>query len=194
MLDSICQVMREAYKRGWISTRDGNISVRDGVYLYITPSSVRKYEIEPYDLIKIGPQDLLYHERKAKASIELDMHLNVHAAMKKSGSVVHLHPTYTIAALHKGFDLAEMTKDFPELSRYTKVGKQVPFLTPGSKELAQMTAKSLKNSDLVPQVGHGVTAKGKTPWEAFEHIERLEHICEIVLASGVGPDGRNSIK
>ncbi len=25
------------------------------------------------------------------------------------------------------------------------------------------------------------------PWSAFEHIERLDHICEIVLKSGVSP-------
>ena len=31
---------------------------------------------------------------------------------------------------------------------------------------------------------HGVVAVGKTPWEAFEHVERLEHICRIVLAAG----------
>ena len=24
-----------------------------------------------------------------------------------------------------------------------------------------------------------------SPWRAYEHIERLEHICQIVLASGV---------
>ena len=30
-----------------------------------------------------------------------------------------------------------------------------------------------------------VVAIDETPWRAFEHIERLEHICQIVLASGV---------
>jgi hypothetical protein len=25
------------------------------------------------------------------------------------------------------------------------------------------------------------------PWSAYEHIERLDHICEIVLKSGVSP-------
>ena len=29
---------------------------------------------------------------------------------------------------------------------------------------------------------HGVVAVDTTPWRAFEHIERLEHICRIVLA------------
>ena len=32
--------------------------------------------------------------------------------------------------------------------------------------------------------GHGVVAIDETPWRSFEHIERLEHICKIVLASG----------
>jgi L-fuculose-phosphate aldolase len=32
---------------------------------------------------------------------------------------------------------------------------------------------------------HGVVAVDETPWRAFEHIERLEHICQIVLASGI---------
>jgi len=31
---------------------------------------------------------------------------------------------------------------------------------------------------------HGVVAVDTTPWRAYEHIERLEHICKIVLASG----------
>jgi len=38
------------------------------------------------------------------------------------------------------------------------------------------------------QEGHGVMAVGRNPWDAFEHIERLEHICEIALKSGVEPN------
>ena len=60
-----------------------------------------------------------------------------------------------------------------------------------SKELAEHTAQNLgiengiRKFDIVGQKNHGVTAVGKNPWEAFEHIERVEHICQIVLASGV---------
>lgn len=41
MLTAIGDVMRRVYERGWITTRDGNISMRkrEGRYLYITPSS-----------------------------------------------------------------------------------------------------------------------------------------------------------
>jgi L-fuculose-phosphate aldolase len=30
---------------------------------------------------------------------------------------------------------------------------------------------------------HGVVAVDTSPWRAYEHIERLEHICKIVLSS-----------
>jgi len=34
-------------------------------------------------------------------------------------------------------------------------------------------------------VNHGVCAVAIDSWAAYEHIERLDHICEIVLKSGV---------
>jgi ribulose-5-phosphate 4-epimerase/fuculose-1-phosphate aldolase len=37
--------------------------------------------------------------------------------------------------------------------------------------------------DIVGYDRHGVVAVDTSPWRAFEHIERLEHICKIVLAA-----------
>jgi L-fuculose-phosphate aldolase len=37
--------------------------------------------------------------------------------------------------------------------------------------------------DIIGIPGHGVFAVDCTPWRAYEHIERLEHICKIVLIS-----------
>lgn len=52
MLTSMGDVMREAYRRGWITTRDGNISVRKNDKFYITPSGVRKNIIHPEHILK----------------------------------------------------------------------------------------------------------------------------------------------
>lgn len=193
MLTAMGDVMREAYKRGWITTRDGNISVKMNGYLYVTPSSSRKYIIHPENIIKLkivrdetDNCDKLYLKSDLKPSIELDMHWNIQRQIEVR-AVVHLHPTHTIAAMHAGYDLQKLAEDFVELGRFTRVGPAVPMLPPGSEELATLTADCISNSDIVGQVGHGVTAKAKNPWDAFEHIERLEHICQIVLASGVRP-------
>ena len=197
----ICNVMSEAYSRSWITTRDGNISsyLNNKEILLITPSGVKKQFINPEDIqeIIIADKDMMIMDSQSNPSGEMEMHwLLQKQAMKQyktEFSVVHLHPTYTIAAMLRGFNLQEIHKSFPELSRYTKVGKTVPVLPPVSEELAEMTFKSFVGEsneisfDIIGQKGHGVCAVGRSPGEAFEHIERLEHICEIVLASGITP-------
>lgn len=198
MLTAMGDVMRTAYERGWITTRDGNISVmmteRD--ILYITPSGWRKTILHPEHLVRIKTNgDLLKLKDGQNASGELEMHWLLQKSYGRTRSVVHLHPTYTIAAMLRGFDLQKLSNHFPELSRYTRVGKTVPILPVTSPELATATAQSFQVDkrgklacDIVGQNAHGVCAVAKNPWDAFEHIERLEHICQITLASGVTPD------
>ena len=96
--------------------------------------------------------------------------------------------------MYAGWDLQKLAAEFPEVSRYTKVGPTVPVLPVTSHELASATHKAMTAADsnkviydIVGQKNHGVCAIGANPWDAYEHIERLEHICEIVLKSGVQP-------
>ena len=190
-------VMRRAYERGWITTRDGNVSVkRSGSDIfYITPSGWRKTIIHPEHMIKVEltPAGLTILDNHAKPSGELSMHAKLLRFRKYTTSVVHLHPTNIIAAMYAGVDLQTLAAEFPEVSRYTKVGPSVPVLPVTSHELAEATHEAFTQFktvgtnklkyDIVGQKNHGVCAIGKNPWDAFEHIERLEHICEIFLKS-----------
>jgi L-fuculose-phosphate aldolase len=192
MLTAIGDVMREAYKRGWITTRDGNCSVRmrNRPFLYITPSGVRKTIIHPEQVVKIKIKEgKLHFDPSERPSGELWMHWNLLKNSYKTQSVLHLHPTYCVAAMYKGWQLNDIVKDFPEVFRYTAVGPNVPKLEATSQDLAEQTYDKFigKNGkityDIVGQECHGVTAIASNPWDAFEHIERVEHICKIVLAS-----------
>ena len=105
--------------------------------------------------------------------------------------MIHLHPTYTVAAMHRGIELGTLVEKFPELGRYTRVGPNVSEVPPISQELADKTHEAMgldldgnTKYDIVGIDGHGVVAIAETPWQAYEHIERLEHICKIVLVSG----------
>lgn len=194
MLTSMGDIMREAHKRGWITIRDGNISLRRDNKFYITPSGWRKTIIHPEHIVKgIFDGDELKWRKdgaQSKPSGELEMHRLLQTVnFKGCRAIVHLHPTYTIAAMHRGFNLQELAEDFPEVSRYTRVGPTVRVLPVTSDILAQETFTAMTDdgkitADIVGQAGHGVCAIAKSPWDAFEHIERLEHICQIVLASG----------
>lgn len=213
MLETICDTMREAYQRNWITSRDGNVSIRhhDRDHFYITPSGVRKQTMQPdqFKKIQIGKwdngfgsnnynwQELEYTDISSalKPSGEIPLHFGLQRMLgQHSGEVrvvMHFHPTYCVAAMHAGIDLNKIVNDFPELSRYTRVASNVPDVEPISQELADHCHKNLELDDLgnikydiVGIKGHGVVAIDTSPWRAFEHIERLEHICKIVLVSG----------
>jgi L-fuculose-phosphate aldolase len=202
MLETICDTLVEAYRRNWITSRDGNVSIRhhDRDHFYITPSGVRKQTMQPDQFKKVGinhgPYDIPFTKISAnlEPSGELPLHFGLQKMMGQHSDdvrvVVHLHPTYCIAAMHAGIDLSTISKAFPELNRYTKVAPNVGDVAPISQELADRCHENLQLDDLgniaydiVGIKGHGVVAIDTSPWRAFEHIERLEHICQIVLAS-----------
>jgi L-fuculose-phosphate aldolase len=219
MLETICDIMVDAYKRNWITSRDGNVSIRhhDRDHFYITPSGVRKQTLQPDQFKKIqikvpltwnelgtgllaeryGWKELPYTDisDKLKPSGEIPLHFGLQKEMgQHSGEVrvvVHVHPTYCIAAMHAGIDLSTISDAFPELNRYTRVAPNVGDVPPISQELADkcfdklgLDNKGNIGYDIVGIKGHGVVAIDTSPWRAYEHIERLEHICKIVLASG----------
>ena len=205
MLETICETMVEAYRRNWITSRDGNVSIRhhDRDHFYITPSGVRKQTLQPDQFKKIriisslmwGEEYYTDISKNLKPSGEIPLHFGLQMNMGQHSNdvrvVMHFHPTYCVAAMHAGIDLSTIVNDFPELSRYTKVAKNVPDVPPISQELADACFENLELDhagniayDIVGIKGHGVVAIDTSPWRAFEHIERLEHICQIVLASG----------
>jgi L-fuculose-phosphate aldolase len=208
--------MVAAYNRNWITSRDGNVSIRhhDRDHFYITPSGIRKQTMQPELFKKIqivtainsgvgsssisyGWEELEYTDISAnlKPSGEIPLHFGLQKEMGQHKGdvrvVMHFHPTYCVAAMHAGIELDKLVKDFPELGRYTKVAPNVPDVAPISQELADETISRLDVDrdgtvahDIIGIKGHGVVAIDTSPWRTYEHIERLEHICKIVLASG----------
>lgn len=201
MLDTICDVLKAAYDRNWISTRDGNASYRRKAerFLYVTPSGVRKYHLNSEMLIKLelGEDGFTRVMDEYQSKIiglqptgELMLHLMLQTLIPDNRIVLHLHPTYIIAAMYAGYDLQELAKAFPEINRYTRVGPIVPEIPPISKELATESVKAFELDsegnvayDIIGLKQHGVVIIAKDAWTAFEHCERLEHICQIVLAA-----------
>jgi len=199
MLETISELFEEAYKRNWITARDGNASIRwaDRDHFYITPSGIRKQTLQPEMFKKISvdnyPEELPFTDLSSnlRPSGEIPLHYGLQKKIDTEVRVVlHMHPTYTIAAMHRGIGLSYLVNQFPELGRYTHVGLTVPNVPPISQELADATFPAIGVGDdgsvanhIVGIDRHGVVAVDTSPWRAFEHIERLEHICKIVLAA-----------
>ncbi len=202
MITAVGDVMRACYQRGWITTRDGNASLRrsNSKFVYITPSAWRKNLIYPELMIRmeLDKKRNLVIPAGAKPSGELHMHHLLLKNAPKTRAVVHAHPTHVVATLYRGYNLQKVCTQFPEIFRYTRVGPTVPPLRATSEALGDATAKALglENDgvpgslqfDIVGQANHGVCSVAADPWSAYEHIERLDHICEILLKSHVSPE------
>lgn len=212
MLETICDIFKEGYSRGWISARDGNASIRwhDRDHFWVTPSGVRKQFLQPEMFKKMIIEEGVFDQpprfittmregeytdisKNLKPSGEVPLHFGIQQKIYNDEVrvVIHMHPTYTVAAMYKGIDLQKLVDEFPELGRYTSVAPTVPEVAPISQELADETLKRLEvdektgllKYDIIGIDRHGVVAIDTSPWRAFEHIERLEHICKIVLAA-----------
>jgi L-fuculose-phosphate aldolase len=198
MLETVSELFGEAYRRNWITARDGNASIRwhDRDHMYITPSGIRKQTLQPEMFVKwslSGSRAMKYTDISSalNPSGELPLHYGLQRTIDTEVRVVlHMHPTYTVAAMYAGIELSDLVKEFPELGRYTRVGRNVPDVPPISKALADATIPNLGlepdghlENHIVGIDRHGVVAVDTSPWRAFEHIERLEHICKIVLSS-----------
>jgi L-fuculose-phosphate aldolase len=134
-----------------------------------------------------------------KPSGELHMHWNIQKHALKTQAVLHVHPTHVIAAMYAGWELPMLAEQFPELGRYTSVAPNVGVLPVTSVVLGDVTYEHLIGLgyppppngkmfyDIVGQDRHGICAVAGDPWSAYEHVERLDHVCQIVLASGVKP-------
>ena len=199
MLDTICDVLKKSYERNWISTRDGNASYRrkNEPFIYVTPSGTRKYLLNSEMIIKMDIKTLQRYSDEYQNRIigleptgELELHLLLQQNITDNRIVLHLHPTFIIAAMYAGYDLQKIASEFPEINRYTRVGPIVPEIPPISKELALASIKAFElkengevNYDIIGLKQHGVVIIAKDAWAAYEHCERLEHICQIVLAS-----------
>lgn len=210
MLDTICDVMKAAYDKKWISTRDGNASFKrkDENFLYVTPSGVRKYHMNAEMLIKLrldpdpeakfGVKYTRVTDEYQKKIIgleptgELPLHILLQKNIPENRVILHLHPTYIIAAMYAGLNLQQLATQFPEINRYTRVGPTVPVVPPISEELAEATIKALNlngetgeiDFDIVGLEQHGIIVIAKDAWSALEHVERVESIAQVVLAAG----------
>ncbi len=200
MLDTVCDILKESYRREWITTRDGNVSIRmhGQPWFHVTPSGTRKNLLSADLLIKLSLPLLSRdwdskEEQKFARGLAPTGELPMHHFLQKDHSgtrvVLHLHPTYTIAAMHKGVDLVSLSREFPELKRYTRVGPTTPIIEPVSMDLANAVVKHIGldefggvQYDIIGLDRHGVVSIAEDPWSAFEHVERLEHICKIYLS------------
>lgn len=177
--EDVVRIAKKAQNAGLCKHRAGNVSIKDPEtgYIVVTPSGVDRDVLTP-DQVAVIDEDLNVIEG-GKPSSETLMHVECYKARPDIRAVIHTHSPMASA-------FACMNKPIPafiyEFSVFNLDNAQIPvapYAQPGTLELAQNVANTVKRSDLVLMERHGTIAVGETVDQAFENVDYIEELATI---------------
>ncbi len=143
-------------------------------------------------------------DEAVKPTSELPSHLMIHNYLLGKGSpyraTLHTHPIELVALTHSHEWMAKdkatrmLWSMIPETKAFCPRGLgMVPYMLPGSTELAEATLKAIdEDYDVVMWEKHGVFATDVDAMEAFDQVDVLNKSALIyirALAMGFTPEG-----
>jgi L-fuculose-phosphate aldolase len=175
----IVEVGRRLYARGLISGNEGNVSVRLGDVLLVTPPGVCKGFLSPEMIVKA---DLTGRPIDGqRASTEVLMHTAVYRRRPDAAAVVHAHPPVAT-----GFAVAGIALDQPLIAEaVVTLGKVpvVPYGTPSTPELADNVGAAVCSAQALLMANHGALTVGDSLYRAWERMEALEQVARITVVT-----------
>ncbi|MFC9288883.1 class II aldolase/adducin family protein [Streptomyces sp. NPDC057052] len=160
----------------------GNVSVRVGDLVLVTPSGV------PYD--RLTPDDVTGVDLDGRQVLgtltptsELPMHLAVHRTTD-ARAVVHTHAVHATA-------VSTLVSELPSVHYMTAaLGAPVrvaPYATYGTEELARNLLRALTDRTACLLQNHGTLTHGTTLDQAYDRTAQLEWMCRLWLTASSVP-------
>lgn len=196
MAEEIAFFMRRLYQQGLTTTSGGNISVRIGNRVLLTPGGTDKARMCADD---IGMLDFEGHVLTDgfKATCEAGMHLSVLRVRPDINAIVHAHPVTAsaFAAAECRISNRLLCESYAVLGEIGRIG----FENFGTEALAEQAAKAAENCNSLLFSNHGAMTLGRSLLQAFDRLEVLENaakatlICEHLLKSRATPIPENRL-
>jgi len=181
-LEALCDAAVSFHARGYAFGSTGNLSVRDGDTVWITPTgqSLRHTTIDSLAAI-----DMKGAARNGKrASKEYPFHLAAYQASNAT-ALVHLHSTWS--TLLSCLDDLDESQPLPVFTPYYLMRVAplavVPYCRPGSEDLAAVIGAAASRANCLLLRNHGLVALGRSMSEAVDRAEELEETCKLYFHS-----------
>ena len=152
----------------------GNLSVRSGDHIAITPSGVVYDDLTP-ESICIIDLDGNKVEDGLDPSSEVPMHTSVYRATD-AGAVVHTHPLYCTTLSVVLDEVPPVHYMIALLGGPVRVAKYARF---GSAELAENSVRAMAGRYGALMQNHGATTYGDTLAKAYTRSVYLEWVCRL---------------
>jgi L-fuculose-phosphate aldolase len=154
----------------------GNLSVRTGELIAITPSGIPYQEMEPADICLVRPGEPdTPTGGGGRPSTETPMHLAVYRATD-AVAVVHTHSPFVVALSTVLDELPAVHYAMAGLGGPVRVAPYQRFGTPG---LAEAAVAALAGRTAVILGNHGALAYGATLEQAYDRARTLEWLARV---------------
>ncbi len=176
----VIRTVEEMYAHGLITTTGGNVSVRiPGKHeLWITPNSCFKGALRSDMLVRIDLEGNPIGDPSHAPSSERMLHCAVYRNNPNVGAVIHSHaPKATLLGL----------SDIPFLPISTEaayIGEipRIPFIMPGTAELADAVGAAVKDATAVILQNHGLIVRGPNLRQTIDLTLIIEQTANNLVA------------
>ncbi|TYB42724.1 class II aldolase/adducin family protein [Actinomadura chibensis] len=181
--DEIVATGRRLAETGLVAGTSGNISVRAGDLVAVTPGGMMLDRMEPADCPVVSPSGRVVEGERAPSS-ETPMHLALYEATP-AAAVVHTHSTYGAVVATTMTELPPIHYNTLLLGGVVKVAEYATYGTPELAENVRAAMAGGRRAALL--ANHGGVAIGRDLDEAFENARLLEWLCGVyVRAKAIG--------
>lgn len=155
----------------------GNLSLRWGDGMLITPTGMGADDLRAQDLVWLGHDDTLIGPWKP--SSEWHFHRAIYLARPDLQAIVHTHSVHATA-------LACLRRPLPAFHYMVAVagGDSVPCIPYhqfGTEALSRDVAAAFADRKACLMANHGLVAGGATLAEAMKVVQEIESLCEVYL-------------
>lgn len=175
----IIHIGEKLNEKGFISAYGGNISVRIGNRITITPTRFSLAELTEEDLVVVDLNGNV-HFGMNQPSSEMELHLNIYRTRPEINGIVHTHPPASTAFAYSNAKIVPLS---PESVAYIHHISIVPFFPVGSPELAKAVGEVMMSAEekVVLLERHGLVCVGTSLYEAYNLTELAEETAMMNL-------------
>ncbi|MCX8081863.1 MAG: class II aldolase/adducin family protein [bacterium] len=173
---------KKIVEKGLVAGPGGNISAREGNYVFLSPSGFFLDEIDEKEWVKVDIQTGKIFGN-LRPTCEISMHLGIYMEREDVKAVFHTHPPITTGLISADVKFKPVFPDYVALfGRYVPV---IEYVVPGGEAIRKAVVSKIKACNVVLLKNHGAVCIGTTLKEAFARSWLLEDTAKTILAGKI---------